>query len=574
MTGAEKLQPSHKQRRAIVYVRQSTMAQVHQHQTSTERQCDLQSLAVELGWSPPQVELVADDLGRSAKFSEGREGFKRLVAEVGLGQVGAVFSLDASRLARSSADWHRLLELAGLTSTLLVDEDTVYDPRDPNDRLLLGMKGTMADFELVWLRQRMSAGRWHRARQGRCRLHVPVGYVYDGDQLVQDPDEEIRRALALLFERFRHAGTCRDVVVYFADHGFKFPARFGTRVVWNRLTYARAHFVLHNPLYAGTYVYARRRYETVIEDGERRKRVRRLPISEWPVVRHGAHSGYISWEEFVANQKRLDENGPRRSGGGEGRAPREGGALLQGLLLCGRCSMRLHVMYGGGGGRYPSYRCTQLARDVLGKPCLTVTARNIEGPVADLVLQTLSRENLDAATRVVELIEQEDAALDQQWTLQLERARYEARRAERQYDQCDPENRVVARTLEVRWNAKLEELERLEREHDELKRRRRVEITDVDRRRILDLAENLPKLWHAKMTTDRDRKVLLRLFIREISIRPVEVPRSVLRLGVLWQTGAVTEIEIDRIPHKMPAQKRRPTVAWRIVSTTAPRLTT
>jgi DNA invertase Pin-like site-specific DNA recombinase len=573
MIGAEKLEIDHRQRRAFVYVRQSTMAQVRQHRTSTERQCDLQALAVQLGWSSTQVELVVADLGRSAKFSENREGFKQLVVEVGLGHIGAVFSLDAARLARSSADWHRLLELAGLTRTLLIDEHTIYDPRDPNDRLLLGMKGTMADFELVWLRQRMLAGRWHLARRGECRLRPPAGYVYDGDQLVQDPDEEIRHSVELLFERYRQAGSCRDIVAYFAEHDIKFPARFGSRVVWNRLTYARAQFVLHNPLYAGSYVYARRRYDTVLEDGQRRKRVRRLPVSEWPVVLHDAHAGYLTWEEFLANQKRLEECSPRRSTSGEGRAPRDGAALLQGLLICGKCTTRLNVAYSGTGGRYPTYFCSAVHLNALGTKCISVGSRNIEGPVVELVLQTLTRGNLDAAMKVVELIEQEDAALEQQWKLRLERARYEARRAERQYDLCDPENRVVARTLEARWNEKLEELHKLEVEHEEVKRRQRIELTDVDRRRIFDLAANLPKLWRARATADRDRKMLLRLLIRDISVRSIDVPRAALRLAVLWHTGAVTEIEVDRVPHKLPPRQPRPQVSWRLVGTSAPRLT-
>jgi DNA invertase Pin-like site-specific DNA recombinase len=568
MNGAEKIRPEHKERCAFVYARQSTAAQVLRHHTSTERQCELTQLAAELGWAHTQIELIAEDLGRSGKFSEDRDGFQRLAAEVSLGHVGAIFSLDAaSRLARSSADWHRLLEIAGLTRTLLIDENTVYDPREPNDRLVLGMKGTMADFELVWLRQRMEGGRWHLARKGEYRVHQPVGYVYDDNRLVMDPDEEVRRAVALVFERYRVAGSLSDVVRHFADHGLRFPARFGQRVTWTPLRHPRVADILQNPFYAGTYTFGRLRSETILDQGRRRRRVRKLPMSEWPVVRHGAHPGYITWEEFVANQKRLQDSAPQRSGVAGRGAPREGRALLQGLLLCGRCTNRLTVSYRGQDGRYPAYECTRLQQAALGERCVRVSSRYVDGPVVELVLRTLTRQHLGAAIQVVELVEQEDAALEQQWKLRLERARYESKRAERQYDACDPDNRVVARTLETRWNEKLLDLERLQREHEEWRRRQHIELTEIERRRILELAEDLPRLWRAKTTTDRDRKMLLRLLIHEVSLREIDVPRNALRLQVLWHTGAVTELEVDR---PGGGDVRRP-LTWRLVSTTTPK---
>jgi DNA invertase Pin-like site-specific DNA recombinase len=568
MKGLEKIGPEHRERCVFVYARQSTPAQVLHHHTSTERQLGLTQLATKLGWTPEQVELVSEDLGRSGKFHEDRDGFQRLAAEVSLGHAGAIVSLDAaSRLARSSADWHRLLEIAGLTRTLLIDEEAVYDPRDPNDRLLLGMKGTMADFELVWLRQRMEGGRWHLARKGEYRLHATVGYVYDGNRLIMDPDEEIRRAVALLFERYRTAGSCRDVVQHFNDHAILFPSRFADGVRWSRLTTARVQDILRNPIYAGCYVFGRTYRETVLEDGKRRRRLRQRPMSDWPVVHQQAHAGYISWEDYTRNQKRLGQNAPCRAEGDSSGAPREGRALLQGMLLCGRCSHRLGVRYTGQDGRYPMYTCDRMHQEGLGERCLSISSRNIDGPIVELVVQVLTRENLEAATRVVEVYEQEDTALQQQWKVRLERARYEAKRAERQYDACDPENRVVARTLETRWNEKLVEQEKLEREYEEVRRRKRIELTDLDRRRILELATDIRKLWRAQATTDRDRKLLLRLLIQEVSVRPVEVPRQALRLQVLWHTQAVTEIDVDR-----PGRGGwRHAPAWRVVATTAAR---
>jgi DNA invertase Pin-like site-specific DNA recombinase len=571
MKGLEKVGPEHRAKQAFVYARQSTPIQVLENRSSTERQLGLTKLAVELGWSASQVELVAEDLGVSGKFAENRDGFQRLVAAVSLGHVGAVFSLDAaSRLARSSADWHRLLEIASLTHTLLIDEQTVYDPCDPNDRLVLGMKGTMADFELVWLRQRMDGGRWHLARKGEYRVRPPVGYVYDDDEattLAFDPDEEVRRAVALLFERYRISGTTRGVLEHFASHGLRFPARFGRDVVWKRLTPSRVHAALSNPVYTGTYVFGRSHQETILDAGVRRQRTRWRQMKDWPVMIREAHPAYISWEEFVANQTRMGERAPRRSGEDGPGAEREGRALLQGLLLCGRCAARLAVRYAGTNGRFVSYLCSRLHAEVVDTRCLYVSARYVDEPVVELVMRTLTRERLLDATQIVDIVEQQDAAIEQQWKLRIERARYEAKRAERQYDACDPDNRVVARTLETRWNEKLLELEKLEREHEELRRAKRLELSDLDRRRIVDLAENLPRLWRAKTTANRDRKLLLRMLIKEVCVRLVDIPRSAIRIQVLWHTQAVTEIEVDR-----PVKGARSTkkVNARVLSTSAP----
>jgi DNA invertase Pin-like site-specific DNA recombinase len=559
MTGLEKILTEHLERRAFVYARQSTPAQVTHHRSSTERQIGLAELAAQLGWSTNLVDVVTDDLGHSGRYVEGRAGFQRLAAEMTMGRIGAVFSLDASRLARSSADWHRLLEIAALTKTLLVDEQSVYDPRDPNDRLILGMKGTMADFELVWLRQRMEGGRWHLAKKGAYRFRPAAGYVHEDDEsarLVFDPDEEVQRAIKLLFERYRIAGTVDDVVRYFARNEIRFPARYGARLEWNRLNHSRVHAVLTNPIYTGAYVFGRMRGDTILEDGRRRRRVRELPIESWRVKIRDAHPAYISWEEFLANQKRMAENGARRRDNMIKGAAREGHALLQGMLLCGRCGGRIKVRYAGTNGHRAVYWCDKLSTEGLAaQPCVAIGARNLEEPIAEIVLAVLTREQVVDAMRVVELVEEQDAALDRQWQLRLERARYETKRSERQFDACEPENRVVARTLERRWNEKLIELEALEREHAALKDKRRVELSDVDRQRILQLATDLPRLWRATSTTNRDRKLLLRGLIKDISVRPIDVPRSTLKTQILWHTGAVTDVEIDPIGKGSP---RRP----------------
>jgi hypothetical protein len=308
--------------------------------------------------------------------------------------------------------------VAGLTRTLVVDEQAIYDPRDPNDKLLLGMKGTMADFELVWLQQRMEGGRRHRAQKAELRMKQPVGYVWEGSHLVMDPDEEVRRAVTLLFERNRSAASSTQVVRYFRARKLLFPSRCGHQVKWKPMTRGRVKDVVQCPIYAGTYVWGRWRTETRLQEGHHRRHTRLLPMSEWAVIKHGTHQGYISWEEFLANQKRLQESGPRRPGG-EGRgAAREGSALLQGLLLCGRCGSRLGVGYTGQNGRYPFYVCSRGMTE-LGRQCLSTVSRIAEVPVVEFVLGALTRENLEAATNIVGLIEQEDAALEQQWKLPL-----------------------------------------------------------------------------------------------------------------------------------------------------------
>jgi hypothetical protein len=383
---------------------------------------------------------------------------------------------------------------------------------------------------------------------------------------VFDPDEEVRRAVTLFFARFRIAGSIADVIKHFAGHGLRFPAHYGKRVEWSRLTRSRAHQILANPMYAGAYVFGRARGEIGLEDGVRRRRVRQLPRSEWPVMIRDAHPVYIPWEEYLANEKRMSENATRRRGTASRGAVREGRALLQGMLLCDHCGGRLNVRYSGQNGRYSLYQCGRLNDSAIGGFCSVVRAPNLDEPIVDLVFGLLTQPNLLDATRVVEVLDEQHASLDRQWTLRLERARYDAKRAERQYDACDPDNRVVARALEKRWNERLTEVERLEREYDEFKRARRFELSDVDRRRVLQLATDLPRLWHAKTTEDRDRKLLLRLLIKDISVRAVDVPRPTLHVKVLWHTHAVTELEVER-PGRGAGRRK---LNYAILRTTAP----
>jgi hypothetical protein len=341
--------------------------------------------------------------------------------------------------------------------------------------------------------------------------------------------------------------------------------RLGSHLEWRRLTRMQVRRVLSNPMYAGAYSYGLMRADTILDDGRRRIRRKRLPRSEWPVMIRDAHPAYIAWEEYLANEKRMSENSPRRGDGTSRGAAREGRALLQGMLLCARCGARLGVQYSGTNGRYPQYRCRKLEEQQVGEPCLLLHTRNLDEPIVDLVLAALTREHLFDATQVLALVDEQHTAVDRQWQLRLERARYDAKRAERQFDACDPDNRVVARTLEKRWNDRLTEVETLERDYDDFKRKQRLELSDLDRRRILDLAADLPRLWRAKTTEDRDRKLLLRLLIKDVSVQAIDVPRSAIRAKVLWHTHAVTELEIER-----GRTKAGQPIPYRVLGTTAP----
>src|SRR5216683_147107 len=369
---------AHQSKPAYIYVRQSTLAQVRHNQESTERQYALQDKAVAMGWPQRSIRVLDRDLGMSGAQSAGREDFKTLVADVSMGQVGAVFALEVSRLARSNLDWHRLLELCALTATLVIDEDGCYDPSDFNDGLLLGLKGTMAQAELHFLRGRLQGGKLNKAQKGELRFPLPVGLCYDGeDRIVPDPDDEVRGAVKLVFRLFREAGSAYAVVQRFFENGLRFPKRayggaWDGKIIWGRLSHSRVLGVLKNPSYAGMYVFGRYQYRREIStNGEVHKRMQAVEMSAWRVGLKQHHEGYITLEEFVSNQERLQKN---RTNGEEtvlSGPAREGLALLQGLLVCGNCGHALTVRYRGNGGICPTYQCNLLRREGLAtKSCM------------------------------------------------------------------------------------------------------------------------------------------------------------------------------------------------------------
>jgi len=546
----------HRSKLAYVYVRQSTLAQVRHHQESTERQYALREKALELGWNDPEIHVLDRDLGMSGAQTTGREDFKSLVAEVSLGQVGAVFALEVSRLARSNLDWHRLLELCALTETLVIDEDGCYNPADFNDGLLLGLKGTMAQAELHFLRARLLGGKLNKAKKGELRFPLPVGFCYDEEsRIILDPDEEVRGAVSLVFRLFRETGTAFAVMQRFAERGLRFPKRsyggaWDGKILWGRLTHGRVLGLLKNPSYAGMYVFGRYQYRREINAaGEIQKRMHAAAMVDWRVRLQEHHEGYITCEEFLENQKRLEKN---RTNGEEmllSGPAREGLALLQGLLLCGHCGRALTVRYTGNGGIYPCYQCNWLRREGLAsKDCISFRCDLLDAAIVEQVLEALQPAELELALAALQELEARDQTILRQWQMRLERAEYEAALAERRHQEVDPSQRLVAATLERRWNAALLQLEDLKKQAAEFQRQEARVATPEQKAKVLALARNLPRLWHAPTTQAKDRKRMLRLLIKDITVEKPNQKQLVVHFR--WQGGASSDLCVQVPPNR------------------------
>jgi DNA invertase Pin-like site-specific DNA recombinase len=542
----------HRSRPAYVYVRQSTLAQVRHNQESTERQYALRDKALALGWTLPTIRTLDRDLGVSGAQMAGREDFKTLVADVSMGQVGAVFALEVSRLARSNLDWHRLLELCALTDTLVIDADGCYDPADFNDGLLLGLKGTMAQAELHFLRGRLLGGKLNKAQKGELRHPLPVGYAYDdANRVVMDPDAEVCGAIALAFHVFLETGSAYAVVQRFAKRALKFPKRsyggaWDGTLVWGNLTHSRVLGLLKNPCYAGTYTYGRYQYRRQITtQGEVSKHTQRVAMSEWRVNLPAHHDGYITWEEFLANQDRLAKN---RTNAGEpilNGPAREGLALLQGLMLCGTCGHALTVRYRGNGGLYPVYLCSGQRRDARAtRDCMTLRCDLLDAAIATKALQALKPAELELALATLQELEMRDQAVLGQWHMRLERAEYEAALAERRYQEVDPSQRLVASTLERRWNDALLSLEELKKQYADFEQQKARVATPEQKAKVLALAQDLPRLWHAPTTQARDRKRMLRLLIKDITVEKQHSTRHAI-MHIRWHGGACSDVHVD-----------------------------
>jgi DNA invertase Pin-like site-specific DNA recombinase len=549
-----KILPPHLQRQAIIYLRQSTSQQVEFNRESTERQYALAQRAQDLGWDASQIQVFDGDLGKSGQSTRGRMDFHRLMAAVGLGEVGAVFALEASRLSRSQADWHKLLDICALTDTLVIDHDGIYNPNDFNDRVILGFKGTWSHTELHGIRLRLQGAKQHKANKGELRCTPPTGYVYDNlGQLVLDPDEGVVATIQLLFDQFRQLGTAFKVMSYFAQNQIPFPRRVWEpgnpgMLRWGSLNLSRILAILHNPTYTGTYVYGRRRSQPIIEAGQvTRVRMRQLPRDQWQVILHNTHPAYLSWEQFLNNEGQLQRNNVTLNPEGRQGSAREGMALLQGLIICGKCGRRMSPRYHGKGGKRVTYQCDQRRqKDGDSGICWSAAGAAIEVAVAEHVLSLMSANQLNLSLSVLEELEQVTQQQHQQWRLRLERAQYEVQRAERQFDAVEPENRLVARTLEKRWNEKLQQYSELEQAYAQAQRVQRLELSDEQRQQILQLSQDLPAVWHASTTTVQERKEMLRLLVKQISLTPINEPERLTKIQLLWHTDNTTEITSQR----------------------------
>jgi DNA invertase Pin-like site-specific DNA recombinase len=534
-------------RRAFVYVRQSTAAQVFANTESTARQYALVERAYALGWPKNAVDVIDEDLGRSGATVDERSGFRRLAEAVAHGSAGAIFTLEVSRLARSSQDWQRLLALCAVAQVVVCDEHAIYDPREADDKLLLDFKGTMSEAELHWLRLRLNGAQRRKAQRGEMRFAAPTGYVWNGRRFEMDPDLAVRQAIGILFERFATEPTANAVVRWAHQEGFRVPTRRsfadGTNTLtWKTLSITRLKEILKSPIYAGAYAYGRRSEKKILVDGEIRTARQSQARHEWIALIEGAHEGYITWETYLSNLDKLVDNAARRPSRG---APREGRALLSGMLICGRCGRRMRTIYPGKASDLWTYKCSG-EHDSGGRVCWMVSGRPIDAAVEDLLLRMIIPSELELSLAVEREVDAQAASLEAQWKLRLEQAEYEARRAERRYKTVDPDNRVVARTLESEWEARLQELAEIRHRIENAKREHRVQLSNEDRSRIRSLARDLPAIWRAPTTTPADRKAMLRLVIEAVAIRPIDVPQRLTQIRVQWKTGAVDELTADR----------------------------
>jgi DNA invertase Pin-like site-specific DNA recombinase len=542
----QKVRPEHLDRAAAVYVRQSTKQQVLEHTESTRLQYALAERAVALGWARSQVVVIDDDLGVSAATADSRKGFARLVTEVTMGRVGVVLGIEMSRLARSGRDWHQLLELCSLSGVLLADPDGVYDPGFHNDRLLLGLKGTMSEHELYLIRQRMLSGKLARAERGELAVPLPIGYARrPSGEVILDPDEQAQHVVRLVFGTFRRLGTLNSVLRYLVAQEVQLPVRVHSgpakgELEWRRPTRETLQNMLHNPAYAGYYAYGRRQVEP-------RRKIPGRPdtgrvvkdASEWLVLLPGRLPAYITPEEYEANIARMAAN--RQTAATPG-APRDGAALLPGLLRCGRCGgHRMTVSYHDASARSAyGYTCAFYQVNYgTGGRCQHIAGAALDDYVAGQVLDAVGPAALEVSMAAAAQAEEERAMLDKLWRQRLERARYAADRARRQYQLAEPENRLVARQLEADWEAALAGTARLEADYQRFTEEQPAALTAAEQAAIQALARDLPAVWDAPSTTQADRKELLRILIEDITVA-VAGDSELVDVTITWAGGHQT----------------------------------
>jgi DNA invertase Pin-like site-specific DNA recombinase len=542
-----KIRDVHLNRLAMVYVRQSTPQQVLENRESRERQYALAQFAERLGWPAERVVVIDEDQGQSGKTATERSGFQRLMTEVSLNHVGMVLGLELSRLSRSNKDWHQLIDVCGIFNTLLCDQDAIYDPLDSNDRLLLGMRGAMSEYELVTLRNRLLRGSRNKAERGELFLHVPVGYLKTpSGEIVQEPDEQARGMVQLIFDKFEELASAYAVFRYFVANqlqlGFRpQSAARSKELEWRLPTPNCILAILRRPIYAGAYAHGIHRpgiKNPVTGRTEGGKWF--VPPEEMPVLLRDRLPAYISWEQYLANLERLKQNRALHDTRG---APKRGAALLQGLVVCSKCGHRMSTRYKA--RQRPAYFCNEYWRSDLQECCGRVTAATLDELVVQELLRALEPAALELSLRAIENVEQERQRLHDQWRQKLERAQYEVSRAERQYHAVEPENRLVVRTLEARWEVALKKQRELEEEHHRFLAKLPATLSAGDRERIQALSQNVPSLWNAAGTTAADRKQIIRCLVERVVVA-ADQATELTDVTIVWKGGLTTEHQVAR----------------------------
>lgn len=546
-----KIKETHLARKAAVYIRQSTMAAVIQNVAGAERQYDMRERALALGWTADQVSVIDKDRGISGTSTYGRDGFKELLSEIIGGRIGAIFCVEVSRLARDSNDFQHLLKACALADTLIIDATSIYDLNNDDDCLVLGMKGTFSAVEQRLIRGRLLGAKLLLAKKGKLRLPLPIGYVYDlTGQLVLDPDEEVQKAVRLVFRLFDERGSAAAVLKYFVESKLLFPKRSGGGhdgdVGWVKLSIRRLISILHNPAYAGTYAYGRTKSRKLLvspESLETKRVSRRAKFGEWTVCIHDHHVGYITWAQYTRIQERLLANVYWFERARHG-APRVGAALLQGLVICGRCGRRMFVHYPSRKrqGKAARYFCRHRQETSGIKVCQSLPNQIVDRAVTEQLLKAIEPAQLEMSLEMWQQFQSQAHLADQQWRLRLERAEHEAELARRRFMQVDPERRRVARHLEQEWDAKLNQLERLQLEYVEVKNQRPISISSEERKLLLSLAQDFPKVWYSGSTTHEQRKRLLRQLITDVTLTRAG---SAIHINILWRTQAQTDLDVN-----------------------------
>lgn len=542
----QKIQAEHLSRNAFLYVRQSTLRQVRENVESSQRQYGLRDRALALGWPLEQIVVIDCDQGQSGSSAVDREGFQKLVTEVSMNRAGIVMGLEVSRLARNSSDWHRLLEICALTHTLLLDEDGVYDPAHFNDRLLLGLKGTMSEAELHLIRARLRGGLLQKARRGELGGRLPTGLVYGPHGQVElDPDRQIQESFRHLFRAFRRTGSALAVVKAFRQEGLKFPHRVwggvhGGEIVWNDLGYYRVTWVLACPRYAGAYGFGRTR-SVQLPGGRVKRTKKKVAPEQWYAFIPNAHAGYIGWQEYQENQKKLAENATQYRCQRQRTPPREGPALLQGLAICGKCGRRMQVQYHERRGHlYPDYICGAAASRYAEKQCQRISGRDLDRALGELLLATVSPLNLEVALAIEREMETRLEEVDRLRRQVVQRAQQEADLARRRYLQVDPDNRLVADQLEADWNGKLRDLRSAQEEYEHQKEDQQRIFRAEQREKILALAADFSRVWKAPSLPHRERKRMARLLLEDVTLRKEEKVIAQVR----FKGGALKILEL------------------------------